>query len=330
MKHYLVGAVVAFGLSGGAAFADFPTRDIQGVIQWGAGGATDTVSRAVQPHVEEVLGRRIIMTNRTGATGVIGMRYVQAQPADGYTLLFGAENPQLYKVLGLADADYGDFYTVNLLSRGVVVMTVRDDAPWNDFSELLAAVQAEPGRFRMGGTGTGGLTHVVEAMITSVTDFDVTTVPYDGEGPGLTAMLGGAVDFMPAGLSAASELIRSGRARALAVVNTEAVPQLPDVTPITEFLPEMETFLPWGPFYGVFVSKDAPEAARNALVEAFATGAATEEFTTMMEGRGNVMMSISGDEAAEFLDRWQSVTSWLLYDTGAAENSPEQFGIPRP
>lgn len=330
MKQYLVGAVVALGVSGGAAFADFPTRDIQGVIQWGAGGATDTVSRAVQPHVEEILGRRIIMANRTGATGVIGMRYVQAQPADGYTLLFGAENPQLYKVLGLADADYGDFYTVNLLARGVVVMTVRADSPWNDFSDLLAAVQANPGQFRMGGTGTGGLTHVVEAMITAVTDFDVTTVPYDGEGPGLTAMLGGAVDFMPAGLSAASELIRSGRARGLAVVNTEPVPQLPDVAPITEYLPGMETYLPWGPFYGVFVSKDAPEAARNRLVEAFAAGAATEEFTNLMEGRGNVMMNISGDEAAEFLTRWQSVTSWLLHDTGAAPNSPEQFGIARP
>lgn len=335
MKHLLTGMIGAGIIGGGLlaaapASADFPTRDLEGVIQWGAGGATDAVARALQPFVEEELGRRVIMSNRTGGSGAIAVRYVQSQASDGYTLLVGAENPQIYKVLGIADVDYGDFVPVNIPARGVVVISAPADAPWADFDELLADVQANPGTVRMGGTGPGGLVHVTEAMIRSVTDFDVITVPYDGEGPGLTAMLGGAVDFMPTGLSAAYELIRAGRARPLAVLNAEAIPQLPDTAPITDTLPDLAQFLPWGPFYGFFVNQGTPDAAVERLQTAFATAVDSEEFTQMMLDRGNVVMNTAGDEAVEFLERWQSVTSWLLYDTDAAENSPEDFGIPRP
>ncbi len=330
MKQLLTGLIGATLLAAAPAAAEFPTRDLQGVIQWGAGGATDTVARALQPFVEEELGRRILMTNRTGGAGAIAVRYVQSQAADGYTLLVGAENPQIYKVLGIADVDYGDFHAVNIPARGVVVISTPTDAPWHSFEELLAEVQANPGSLRMGGTGTGGLVHVTEAMIRSVTEFDVITVPYDGEGPGLTAMLGGAVDFMPTGLSAAYELIRAGRARPLAVLNTEAIPQLPDTAPITDTLPDLAQFLPWGPFYGFFVPRGTPPEAVATLESAFAAAVTSERFTQMMLDRGNVVMNVAGDEAAEFLARWQSVTSWLLHDTDAAEASPETFGIPRP
>lgn len=308
----------------------YPDHELTGVIQWGAGGATDTVSRALQPGAEDVLGQRLVMINRTGGSGVIGMRFTQMQQPDGYTLLFGAENPQLYKVLGLADADYGDFYPVNLPARGVVVITVPANSPFQTMQDLLDAAKADPGGLKMGGTGPGGLVHVVETMIKSSTDFQVTTVPFDGEGPGLTAMLGGAVDVMPAGLSAAKPLIESGRARALAVVDSAQLDQLPGVPPITDTLPDLGRYLPWGPFYGVFVAEDAPDEAKARLTEAFKAAAGTDEFRAMMEGRGNVIMNISGDEARAFLDNWQSVTSWLLQDAGVAKASPEEFGIPKP
>ena len=91
------------------ALAEFPEKDLQGVIQWGAGGSTDTVMRAVTPHAEAALGEDIVMTNKTGGVGAIATKFVMASKADGYTLLMGAENPQLYKVMGLGDVDYSDF-----------------------------------------------------------------------------------------------------------------------------------------------------------------------------------------------------------------------------
>lgn len=308
----------------------YPARDISGVIQWGVGGATDTVSRALKPGADEILGRNIVMNNRSGGSGVIGMRFAQAQRPDGYTILFGAENPQLYKVLGLADADYGDFYPVNIPARGVVVIAVPADSPYQTLQDLIDAAQAAPGRIRMGAMGTGSLTHVVQTMIASATEFPINPVPFDGEGPSLTAMLGGAVDFMPSGLSSVKPMIDAGRVRALAVVDAEEVDLIPGVPSILETLPTLERFLPWGPFYGVFVAKNAPEEAKAKLVEAFAASADSENFRTLMSNRGNLMLNLSGDEAAAFLANWQSVTSWLLHEAGATKRSPEDFGIPKP
>ncbi len=308
----------------------YPARDVSGIIQWGVGGATDTVSRALKPIADEVLGRNIIMNNRSGGSGVIGMRFAQAQRPDGYTILFGAENPQLYKVLGLADADYGDFYPVNVPARGVVVIAVPADSPYRTLQDLIDAVQAAPGRVRMGAMGVGSLTHVVQTMISSATEFPVNAIPFDGEGPSLTAMLGGAVDFMPSGLASVKPMIDAGRVRALAVVDAEEVDLIPGVPSIVETLPEVARFLPWGPFYGVFVAKDAPEEAKAKLVEAFAAAADSENFRKLMETRGNLLLNLSGEEAEAFLDNWRSVTSWLLHDAGATKHSPEKFGVPRP
>lgn len=330
IRKFIHGAAVLALTTVPALSQDYPDRDINGIIQWGVGGATDTVSRALKPVADEVLGRSVVMNNRSGGSGVIGMRYAQAQRPDGYTLLFGAENPQLYKVLGLADADYSDFYPVNIPARGVVVIAVPMDAPYQNLQDLLDAVQAQPGKLRMGTMGPGSLSHVVETMISSAAEFDVTAVPFDGEGPGFTAMLGGAVDFIPTSLSVAKPMLEAGRARALAVVESDAIAQLSDVPPITDTLPELERFLPWGPFYGVFVARDAPDEAREKLVEAFAAATDSQDFRRLMENRGNLMMNISGDEAEAFLDNWQSVSSWLLYDAGVAQKSPEEFGIPKP
>ena len=326
-----LGSVFALIIGGHVALAaDYPSKDLLGVIMWGAGGATDTVSRAITPHVEPLLGKQIVLENKSGGAGAIATQYVKARPADGYTLLYGAENPQLYKVLGMAPMDYADFYPVTILARGVAVIVAGNDKPWTSFQDLVEDAKAHPGDIKMGGTGPGGLPHVVGALLETVTDFDVTTVPFDGEGPGLTALLGGHVDFMPVGIGAAAEHIAAGRVKPLAVINTEQLDMLPGVPPITEHYPTFAKYLPWGPFYGIFVRKDVPDDAKAKLVEAFTKGASAPEFEKLMTERGNIMMNVSGDEADRFLKRWQSVTTWLLQEVGATKKSPEEFDIPRP
>jgi tripartite-type tricarboxylate transporter receptor subunit TctC len=181
----------------------------------------------------------------------------------------------------------------------------------------------------MGSTGPGGLPHVIGALIDSVTGFEVTAVPFEGEGPGITALQGGHVDFMPAGLTAVQEQIKAGRVKPLVVVTTEPVDSLEGVPPITESYPEFAKYLPWGPFYGIFTRDDVPEEAKAELVDAFQQGVTDPKFQAFIKGFGAVPMNISGGEAREFLDRWQSVTAWLLQDTGQAKVSPEKLGIAR-
>lgn len=310
--------------------ADFPEREVLGVVMWGAGGATDTVARAINPAAEEALGKPIVVLNKSGGAGAISTAFVNTAPADGYTFLYGAENPQLHPVMGVADLDYSQFYPIRILGRGVAVVVVPADSKYQTMEDLLADIEANPGNVLMGSTGPGGLPSTVAALIGNSSDFEVTPIPFDGEGPGLTAMLGKEVDFMPAGISAAAEQIKAGNMRALAVVNDAPVDSLEGVPAITDALPDMAQYLPWGPFYGVFVRNDVPDDVKATLVEAFETASQSEQYNELMANRGNIVMDLSGDEASAFLKKWQQVTSWVLQDTGAAKVNPEELGIMRP
>jgi len=331
MKKKWMGAITALMVASISVSAkEFPEREMLGVVMWGAGGATDTVARAINPAAEEALGKPIVVLNKSGGAGAISTAYVNAAPADGYTFLYGAENPQLHPVMGVADLDYSKFTPINILGRGVAVVVVPADSKYQTMAELMADIAANPGAVLMGSTGPGGLPSTIGALIANSAPFEVTAIPFDGEGPGLTAMLGGEVDFMPTGISAAAEQVKAGNMRALAVVNTEPVDTLPEAPAITDAIPEMANFLPWGPFYGVFVREDTSDDVVETLTAAFTTAAKNETFTTLMANRGNIVMNMSGDEAKDFLVKWQQVTAWALQDTGAAKVSPADLGIPRP
>ena len=135
---------------------------------------------------------------------------------------------------------------------------------------------------------------------------------------------------MPAGISAAAEQIKAGNMRALAVVNDAPVESLEGVPAITDALPGMAQYLPWGPFYGVFVHNEVPDDVKGTLEQVFETASESEQYIALMENKGNIVMDLSGEEASAFLKKWQQVTSWVLQDTGAAKVNPEELGIMRP
>ncbi|MBW4983596.1 tripartite tricarboxylate transporter substrate binding protein [Mameliella sp. CS4] len=331
MKRVLLGALGAIALTATAAVAEYPEKEIQGIIQWGAGGSTDTVMRSVTPHAEEALGGTIVMQNMTGAVGAIALNHVAGSDADGYTLLMGAENPMLYKIMGLGEKDYTAFTPISILARGTPMLVANNDAPFDTYSEMMDYIKANPGTVRFGSTGPGGLPSVITAMIETVEGgLDVIAVPYDGDGPALTGLQGGAIDVMPAVLGAAIEGIRAGNMKPLAVFDTAASDKLPDVPAVVDANDGYNTYLPWGPFFGVFVPKGTPEDVVAKLSAAYAEGAKNPEFIELMEGRGFTLMGISGDEAEAFLSKWQQGTAWLLQDAGLTKMSPEEFGIARP
>ncbi len=332
MRHLVLGAAAALSLGAGAALAQsYPAREIQGIIQWGAGGSTDTVMRSVTPHAEAALGGTVVMQNMTGAVGAIALNYVADAEADGYTVLMGAENPMIYRVMGLGERDYSEFIPINLLARGTPLLVAAPDAPYSTYDELMAYIEAHPGEVRFGSTGPGGLPSVVTAMMQSVEGgLDVIFVPYDGDGPALTALQGGAIDVMPAVLGAAIEHVRAGTMKPLAVFDTERNTHLPDVPAVTESDEGFNAYLPWGPFFGVFVRNGTPDEAVTALTAAYAEGAQHADFVALMEGRGFTLMNISGDEARDFLAAWQSTTAWLMHEAGLSVNNPADLGIPRP
>ena len=312
------------------AHAQYPERNIQAVIPWGAGGSTDNVMRSLSPYAEKELGTKLVLTNRPGGTALIGTTYVKNQRPNGYTLLMGAENPQQYQVMGLADFDYSEFYPINIVAQNTTLIAVREDSPYQTMDELLTAIREANGTLRMGSTGVGAIQNTVFSMLKAVDDLNVREVTFQGEGPIVTALLGGHVDFSPLSMAASKEMLASGKFRALAVMATEEFEELPGVEPITKSLPETAQYLPWGPFYGVFVHKDTPDDVKQTLVEGFAKAVANPEYQEFLKTFGARSLSLSGDEAHEFLKRWQSVTTWSMYRANNVNISPETLGIAQP
>ncbi|MBB3192243.1 tripartite tricarboxylate transporter substrate binding protein [Halomonas cerina] len=329
----LAAIVLAVGMlaDGMPVLADYPERSLHATIPWGAGGATDRVMRALTPYVEEELGTEIVISNRPGGTATLGTLHVmQQRPADGYHLLMAAENAQLYPLLGLAEFDYDALETINLVGQNLAVIATYPDSPWDSLEALLAHAEEHPGELRMGGTGAGGLPSTVLAMINAVTDLEVRVLTFGGDGPGAAALRARHIDFMPLSLIAAREQIASGELKGLAVVASEKAEVLPGVAPITETLPGVATYLPWASFWGVWVHRNTPEEIKTRLTEAFDAAVARDGFQAFLTENGAEPLNLSGAEAQDFLDHWQSVTSWALYDAGAVPVSPEQLGIPRP
>lgn len=333
MKKYslpLCAVLAVWGVASLVWAQSFPVKDLSGVIQWGAGGATDNVARAVTPLVEKHLGRQVILQNKPGATGAVAVQWVYNQPSDGYTLLYGAENPLLYRVLDISQLEYKDFYPISIIARNVGVVLCGVNQPWKGIEELFQDAKKNPGQIKMGSTGPGGLPHVAAAMFKAINGVEFNHIVFPGEGPGITAMLGGHVQWTTVGLAAGREHMRAGRVRALAMVADEPVGGLESVPLITAASAGYKKFLPWGPFYGVWVKRDTPEGVKKSLVEAYRKGLQEPKAQEFIQNFGSIPMGISGDEADRFLAHWQSVTTWLLQDAGATKVSPEKFGIPKP
>ncbi len=244
-------SIVLVFLLASAGAAAYPEKNIQGLIMWGAGGGTDNFARAITPLAEQKLGQTIILQNKTGASGAVATTLTVNSPADGYTLLYGAENPANYRVLGLSPLSFHDLQPIVIAVEGAVVICVNPDTPYNTMEELVEAAKGDK-KIRMATSGVGGLPYVAGAMMKNIHGTDFNYIQFDGDGPGATAVMGGHADVMPLALSTSVEYMRAGRLRGLAVLTTKRVPQLPDVPAITEIYPEYAQYLPWGPFTTVY------------------------------------------------------------------------------
>lgn len=327
----LAGATCVAGTLAAASVANaqaYPARDVTAVIQWGAGGGTDVAMRGYAPYAEEALGRKLILQNKPGGVGAIGANFVLQQPSDGYTLLMGAEPQALFKVQDLAKFDYDEFYPINIAAMASnILLVVNTKTPWKTMKELVDHVQKNPGKVKQYLAGTGTVPFTLNGMVNSVTKFPTTNVPFDGDGPAIAALQGGHIDIGFIASGAVIEHVKAGRLRALAVLGEKPYQGIPA---ITDTLPGMKKYIPWGSWYGVFVKKDTPDDVKAKLVAAFKKAGDNPKYRELMEGRGTTMLNISGDEATKFIKKWQSVTAWLYHDAGVAKKDPATLGIPKP
>lgn len=214
-----------------------PTRPIRFVVPFPAGGATDVVARVLGERMQESLGQAVVVENRTGAGGNIGVENVVRSPADGHTILMGTTgtltvNPHLYATLGFDPLR--DLTPVSMAFTTDHVLIVNPTVAAQTAQEFLALVRAQPGRLSYGSAGAGSSTHTVAELFKLAARVDITHVPYRGSAPALNDLVAGTVQAMLDQIPSAIGQIQGGRVRALAVTGARRSPLLPNVPTMAE------------------------------------------------------------------------------------------------
>lgn len=250
-----------------AAWAqDYPNRPITLIVPFPPGGVADNVARPVALALGKQLGQPVIIENKQGAGGGIGMAQVARAKPDGYTLLLALSSisiiPEADKVLGRAPLFTLDQLTpVARFTADPVVLAVRAESPWKTYAEFIAYAKANPKKINYGSSGNYGTMHVPMEMLGSATGASFTHVPFTGAAPSVTALLGGSLDAVASGPSTVVQHVKAGKLRVLANWGPERHPALPDVPTLREQGVAVE-FAQWA---GLFAPGGTPEPVLAAL-----------------------------------------------------------------
>lgn len=262
MRRIRLSALLIASLAAPLAYGQgdaFPTRPVRVVVPFAAGGATDIVARVVGQKLYEIWGQTVVVDDRGGAGGNIGADLVAKAPPDGHTLLMTSgsiitANPHIYKKMPF-DAEK-DLVPITNVASGPQLLSVNPSSPWKSVKDLIAAAKAKPKSITFGSAGFGTQTHLAAENFIYTAGIDVVHVPYKGEAPALTDLVGRQVNFVTSNLPAAMGFVQQGKLRALGVTSKERIKQLPDVPTIAETLPGFEN-LGW---FGLMAPAGTPRA----------------------------------------------------------------------
>jgi tripartite-type tricarboxylate transporter receptor subunit TctC len=240
MKLAIRAAAALFSLvCAGHAYSqsDYPSKPIRFIVPFPPGGGTDIVSRLVTSKMTETLGWRVVVDNRSGAGGSVGMEVAANSAPDGYTLVMGqtsnlAVNPSLYSKLPYQPLR--DFAPVSLVSMIPITVMIAAKAPYKSIADLVSAAKAKPGQVTFASTGNGTIGHLTGELLQRVAGIKFIHVPYKGASQAFPDLLGGRLDFFLASLESALPQVKAGTIRALAVTSAQRAPALPDVPTVAE------------------------------------------------------------------------------------------------
>lgn len=260
MQQLKMGLLAATLMASAAVAAqDFPTKPVRVIVPFSAGGATDIVARVVSQKLTEIWGQTLVVDNRAGAGGNIGADLSAKSLPDGYTVFMTSgsivtANQHMYQKLSY-DAEK-DLVAVTNVASGPQALVVNPSFAAKTVKDLIDMAKAKPKAVTFGSAGIGTQTHLAGENFIYTAGIDVVHIPYKGEAPAISDLVGGQIQFVTPNLSAAISFVRSGKLRALAVTSKTRSKQLPDVPAVAETLPGFEN-LGW---FGFMVPTGTPKA----------------------------------------------------------------------
>ena len=234
LRIVLIFALAAFSHAVPAQTSNYPSRPVRLVVPFAAGGGVDSVARLIAQSLSGPLGQQVVVDNRAGAGGVIGMEIVARAAPDGYTLLMShvgfTAMPGLYPKLPFDPVK--DFDGVVVVATGIYVLVVNPVTPFKSVADIIAYAKANPGRLAYASGGTGSTIHLAGELFKRAAGIDLLHVPYKGAGPAITDVVAGQVQMMFGAATNTLPLAKGGRLRALAVTSARRsalAPELPTV-----------------------------------------------------------------------------------------------------
>ncbi|MDP4837873.1 MAG: tripartite tricarboxylate transporter substrate binding protein [Burkholderiales bacterium] len=270
IRYFVAVVGLSAALIGGLASAQsYPNKPIRLVVPFAPGGAADAIARTLGEYMQNALGQPVIIDNRPGAGTTIGVGSVAKASPDGYTLLLSGDAAAINEASGrkLSYDLRKDLSPVAIVYTGTQFLLVKNDSQFVGVKELVAFGRANPGEIKFGSSGQGTSTHLSAEIILSAAGVKALHVPYKGVAPALNDLMGGIVDFVVVGSSAALPAIKGNRLRPLAVTGTQRISTAPDAPTLIEQGVNVET----KSWYGLFAPAQTPKDVLAKLSETVLT-----------------------------------------------------------
>jgi tripartite-type tricarboxylate transporter receptor subunit TctC len=304
-------AAILVAATGAASAQAWPTTPIRVVVPYAAGGPADVIARLVAKKAGDTLGQAIIVDNKGGAGGTIGVDAALKSAPDGYTFGLTAQGP-LAGMPNLMKAPYAiaDIQYLTLVARGPAVVAVSKKVPAATLADLIKLAKAQPGKLNYGSAGPGTTPHIAGELLKQEAGIEMTHVPYKGAGPAVTGLLGGEIDVAVVDLLNVLPHVAAGNLKVLAVASPSRAPQLPNVPTTKEAgLPNlvMDTS------YGVIAPPGIPADVQNKFRDAIVGAVQSADLKEQMIKQGVVPTTTTAqDYKAAILaesDKWKRVIS---------------------
>ena len=324
-------ALAVAALAAAPAFAQWkPTKPINLIVPWAAGGSTDQVTRITAAEIEKVLGQKIVVVNQPGASGSIGTKNVFDAPKDGYTWAAGAaQDLGVYQVLGMLNAGVKDWHLFHNVAN-VAVVGVNPSTPYQNMAQLLDAMKAKPGEIKVATAGVTSSGHNAMEAISRATGIKYRHVTYDGGNPAVVSTVSGETDVTPQLAVEQAEMIRGKRIRPLATVGDRAleIEGFGVIEPITKTIPG---FKAPPNYFGIFIPKGVPAEVIATMEKIWASNIANNEaLKKYAANRGALFAPSFGEAAQAAAFPAVQANAWLLHSGGKTKVSPDTVGIPKP
>lgn len=315
----------------GSAMAQWkPTRPINLIVPWAAGGSTDQVTRVVAAELEKSLGQTIVIVNQPGASGAIGTKSALDAPKDGYTWTAGAaQDLGAYQALGSVNTSIKDWH-LYLNVANIQVIGVNPSRPWKTAKELLDDMKARPGQISVATAGVTSAAHNAMDQIVKATGVKYKEVSYDGGNPAVVATVAGEADLTTQLAVEQADMIRGKRLRPLATVSDKPLELegYGSIPPLSQTVPG---FTAPANYFGIFIPKGVPDEVTKTLDKIWAEQIVkSEALKKYANSRGALFDPLYGDAAQKAVFPAVQSNAWNLFNSGKAKVSPDTVGIPKP